>query len=228
MKRVFMLFLACAISLTGFAQSEYQKFNIANSKHDVSLSVGPYMSFHHEDLNNGINLNVDYGHFFGKKHNVGIRTGLNYINRLENGIYLLGIPVASVWKMPLDRGAVIKYEGNNDKKRYHRFMLETNLGVTPSLIMGHGYESKGFDSAVGFPCTKSMDVTKRFCLTGDVGCKVSMRFGKYSIFVQPQYHYRLTNNYSKYIGYSYSNSVSETYIPTRSYFSANLGVSLAL
>ncbi len=229
MKRVIILLLAVMCTFSSYAQSEYEKLSIATSVQDVAVSVGPYMSFHNEDLNNGINLNVDYGHFFGDL-GFGVRGGLNYVHTLEEGIYLLGMPLNCAWRMPLGEGTSIKVKGGGDNDiRYHRFNFEATLGVTPSIIMGSGYETTSFDSAIGFPYTTDMIITNRFCITGDVGCKISMRLGgQYSLFVQPQYHYRFTNNYSKTTYFGYSESMSETYIPTRSYFSANIGVSLTL
>lgn len=102
--------------------------------------------------------------------------------------------------------------------------FELNGGITPMIATQRGGVSYGWSSSLG-DFTEELSVKNGFALSADIGARLSIRVWRFNLFLEPQYHYLLTDNF-KYELKAGREVVSNDV--TRSYMSLLLGLNLIL
>lgn len=199
MKNIIITFLVFA-SFSSFAQQNEEKFFF----HDVSIDYGLFASLNsnkHENLA-GNKLNFQTTYYF--VNDMGIRTGISFINNLEGSDKFYSVPVQFVYRIPIDKSFIIggRIESIGD------LIFKIIIGLIPRQTDFHcgvniGYiepdNGLALTSINGGPwIQQGYQVEQRFLTTLDLGLRLQYKIKRFGIIAAPNVNYILTQNFQYY------------------------------
>lgn len=226
------LYVLICLSVTVFSYGQGKRFNPHNSYQDITVSGGIYANTNNDLLTDGTVYSVDYANF--AYSGIGFRAGVSFVDQLDNNINIFCAPLSFAWRTPLGQqrsvveniglglGGYIQSPSHNVGSAFFSmipFRLELNAGLTPGTIAGNGFYNQRWSSFLG-EYMYGVSVRNRFILSADVGFRATVRVWRLNMMLSPQYHYWLTDNFSRRSTLASLNSEKLS----RSYMSFNFGL----
>lgn len=229
MKFFVQLCLLLLVAQGALAQQSRPPFNPALSQDQIGLSVGVYSANSGNELNEGINYEVDWYHNFTRVF--GVRGGVALVENLDNGIHLARVPLGVTLRIPHYGSGTERllystanyitsgdYSLSSALFSFLPFDFEFTAGITPGVLMGRR-ESRSLAVTGGDSWEHGVRVRSRFSLTADVGCSLVLSISRVVVRITPIYHYSLTDNFDIFSDHSSDVKTS------RSFFSIGGGLS---
>ena len=199
MKNIIITFLVFA-SFSSFAQQNDEKFFF----HDVSIDYGLFASLNsnkHENLA-GNKLNFQTTYYF--VNDMGIRTGISFINNLEGTNKFYEVPIQFVYRTPIDKSFFIggRIESIED------LVFKVIIGLIPRQTDFHCGINIGYikpDNGLGWSSInggsliqQGFQTEQRFVTTLDIGLRLHYKIKRFGIVMAPNVSYMLTGNFQYY------------------------------
>lgn len=193
-----LLIILLVITFSSFAQQDEEKFFF----HDISFDYGLFASlngYEHENLvGNKLNFQTTF-YFF---NDMGIRTGISYINDMEGTDKFYSVPVQFVYRTPVDKSFMI----GGSVKSIEDLLFKIILGLIPRQADFHcgfnmGYIKPGNVVSYhnGVPWEQEhYKLEKRFLTTLDLGLRLQYKIKRFGIVMAPCVSYMLTQNFKYY------------------------------
>lgn len=174
-------------------------YGYKNSYDEITATYGIYsVGYYGADALDYIRVHsLDYTHYL--YDGWGIRTGINYLNNVDNNLSMMAFPIKLVYRLKEDKipladrmisSAAYALGGDPISSIIALIPIHINFGVgiSPGYILNKSPLLRNGDT----------EIAHRFHLTIDAGIRVYYRVWRIKMLVDAEYHYLVTNNYRRY------------------------------
>lgn len=196
-----MKFISTVIFVFLVIESFTQEVKENNLFHDLSIDYGIFASLNSEAYENlaGNRLNIQSTYYLF--NDMGIRTGISFINNLEGCNKFYSIPLQFVYRTPVYKSSEIYIDAESITDFVFQLIIglmpkqfEFNVGANIGYIdPNNNLSLVSIDNGPWFE--EGFSTEKRFVSTIDIGFRGKYKIRRFGILLSPTMNYLLTKNF---------------------------------